>query len=123
VPAKQVVAVLVFVTVGGAEIDAVLVIWVCASAACEEKSASNTTSTNAIALVLRFAIHFDSFNRFNTLKAANVYSQTLHCMITNYIILQSYCIDIASLNTSTNPDVQLKATPCDKYHIHSLGKL
>jgi hypothetical protein len=52
VPAKQPVAVLVLVTLGGAEIDAVLVICVCAKAACAAKSASVLTSTNAIALVL-----------------------------------------------------------------------
>jgi hypothetical protein len=115
-PAKQVVAVLVLVTVGGAEIEAVLVICVCAKAACEAKSASIITSTNAIALVLRFAIHFDRVKRFNTLKEANFYFRTLHCIIANYIILQLYCIDIVNLNTSNNPSIQLKATTCEKDH-------
>jgi hypothetical protein len=51
VPPKQLVAVFVFVTVGGAEIDAVLVICVCAKTVCEAKSASALKNTNAIALV------------------------------------------------------------------------
>jgi hypothetical protein len=116
VPAKQVVAVLVLVTVGGAEIDAVLVICVWAKAVWEAKSASITTSTNAIALVLRLSIHFDRVKRLNTLEEANVYSQTLHCIIANYIILQMYCIGIARLNTSNNRYIHLKATSCEKHH-------
>jgi hypothetical protein len=103
VPAKQPVAVLALVTLGGAEIDAVLVICVCAKAACEAKSTSMLISINAIALILRIIEHFTKVKRLNTLKSANVYSQTLHCIIANYIILQRYCIDVASLNTSNNP--------------------
>lgn len=41
VPAMQVVAVLVLVTVAGAEMDAVLVIWVCAKASCGMASDAN----------------------------------------------------------------------------------
>jgi hypothetical protein len=123
VPAKQPVAVLVLVTVGGAEIDAVLVICVCANAACEAKSASIPTSTNAIALVPRIIDHFTKVIRLNTFKFANVYSQKLHCIVASYIILQTYCIDIASLNTSNNPHVQLKAASCETPHKRYLYKL
>jgi hypothetical protein len=52
IPTTQLVAVLVFVTLAGAEIDAVLVICVCATAVCDEKSAITPTSANAIALAL-----------------------------------------------------------------------
>lgn len=116
VPAKQPVAVLVLVTVGGAEIDAVLVICVCANAACEAKSASKPTSTNATALVPRVFAHFTKAIRLNTFKFAKVYSQTLHCFVASYIVLQPYCIDIASFNTSNNPHVQLKAASCETFH-------
>jgi hypothetical protein len=68
VPAKQPVFVFVLVTVGGAEIDAVLVICVWAKTACEEKSASVTKSVNAVALILRATIHLDKFKRYNTFK-------------------------------------------------------
>jgi di/tricarboxylate transporter len=47
VPAKQPVAVLVLVTLGGAEMDAVLVICVCALAICGTKRLSSTPSTSA----------------------------------------------------------------------------
>ncbi len=57
------------------------------------------------------------------MEEANVYSQTLHCIIANYIILHSYCIDIAELNISDHPEVQLKSTSRDKCHERKLSKL
>jgi hypothetical protein len=57
------------------------------------------------------------------LYETNVYSQTLHCIIATYIILLSDCIDIANLNTSNNPEIQLKATSREKDHISKLWKL
>ena len=51
------------------------------------------------------------------MEEANVYSQTLHCIIANYIILQLYSIDIADLNTVGNCYIQLKATSCEKDHM------
>jgi hypothetical protein len=123
IPAKQPVAVLVLVTVGGVEIDAVLVICVCANAVGEAKSTNIPTSTNATALVLRIIAHFTKAIRLNTFKFAKVYSQTLHCIVASYIVLLTYCIDIASFDTSNNPHVQLKAASCETFHKHYLCKL